>query len=339
MKIKNLVFLIIFLLSATHIFAQADIENLVKEGIELHENGNYEAAIETYKKALEIDPKSTLVNYEIALSYFTKGDYEEAVTYSDVVLEQDEDFTLQAYLTKGSALDMLGRTPESIKLFEKAINETGGHYLLYYNLGLNYYKMNDFDDARENVIQAIEFNPNHSSSHLMLAKIHYKKGNPVQSLLATYYFLFLEPDSQRSPVAHAMLQENFGGNVSKDENKPNTINITYSPSDDSQFGAAELMISMLVASNSLEKNEGKTDDELFVENTESLFKILGEQQKKESKEIWWTFYTPFFYDLARSEHLETFCKYITQGSNENSRNWLVENESQLSDFAAWLEGQ
>lgn len=339
MKLKNFVFLITFLLTAPMVFAQSDLENLVKEGIELHENGNYEEAIETYKKALVIDPKSTLVNYEIALSYFTKGDYEEAVKYSDVVLKQDEDFILQAYLTKGSALDLLGRTQESIKLFEKGIKEKGGHYLLYYNLGVNYYKMNDFANTQENVIQAIEHNPNHPSSHLMLAKIHKQKGNPVQSLLAAYYFLFLEPDSQRSLVAHSMLQENFGGNVSKDEDKPNTINIMYSPNNDSQFGAAELMISMLEASKSLEKNDGKTDDELFVENTESLFKILGELKKKKNKEIWWTFYTPFFYDLARSEHLGTFCKYITQASNENSRNWLIENENKLNDFAVWLTDQ
>lgn len=339
MKIKNFVFLITSLLSATLVFAQSDIENLVKEGIELHDNGNYEKAIETYKKALEIDPNSALVNYEIALSYFSKGNYEAAVKYSDVVLGQNKDYMLQAYLTNGSALDMLGSTQESINLFEKAIKETGGHYLLYYNLGVNYYKMNDFDNTQESIIQAIEVNPNHTSSHLMLAKIHNQKGNPIQSLLATYYFLFLEPDSQRSIVAYAMLQENFGGNVSKDEENPNTINIIYSPNDDNEFSGVELMISMLEASKSLEGNEDKTEDELFVENTEQFFKILGEQQKKESKEIWWSFYTPFFHDLARSEHIETFCKYITQGSNENSRNWLVENEIQLSDFAAWLTDQ
>src|SRR5690606_36703391 len=135
---------------------------------------------------LKLDPESALVNYEIALSYFTKGDYKEAIKYSDIVLNQNKDYMLHAYITKGSALDMLGETKESIKLFEKAIKKTKGHYMLYYNLGLNYDKLNDLDNAEENVIRAIENNPNHSSSHLILANIHTQKGNSVQTFLATH---------------------------------------------------------------------------------------------------------------------------------------------------------
>ncbi|HBU76946.1 MAG TPA: hypothetical protein DEF18_02490 [Muricauda sp.] len=337
MKIIQTGFLIAIVLFSTTIFAQSEIEAFVQEGIQYHDSGDYEKAIETYQKALKLDPKSTLVNYEIALSYFTKGDHKEAIKYSDVVLKQNEDYLIPAYITKGSSLDMLGKTKESIKLFKKAIKKTDGHYLLHYNLGLNYFKTNDLDAAEENVLKAIELNPNHSSSHLMLAHIHNQKGNSVQTLIAAHYFLFLEPNSNRALEAYAMLQNNFGGNVSKDENKANTINILLSSNNDSQFGAAELMVSMLEASKSLEENEGKTDDEMFVQNTEKFFKILGELKKKKDKEIWWTFYTPFFYDLAKSEHLETYCKYISQIGNENSRKWIAENESQLNEFDKWLK--
>ncbi|WP_411768380.1 tetratricopeptide repeat protein [Winogradskyella sp. A3E31] len=334
---KRLFGFIILLLLSINSFAQSDIENLVKEGIQYHDNREYDKAIETYKRALKIAPNSTLVNYEIALSYFSKGDYKEAVKYSDVVLKQDKDLLLQAYMTKGSALDMLGKTKESIKLFNKAIKKTEGHYLLYYNLGLNYYKISDLENAEDNIIKAIELNPNHSSSHLILASIHNQKGNSVQTLLSSHYFLFLEPNSQRSLDAYSILQKNFGGNVSKDKEKPNTINILLSPNNDSQFGAAELMVSMLEASKSLEENEGKSDDEMFVENTEKFFKVLGELKKKKNKEIWWTFYTTFFYDLAKSEHLETYCKYITQIGNENSKNWIAENTDALNKFDEWLK--
>ena len=337
MKKKHLELILALLFITIQSFAQSNIENFVKEGIKYHDNGNYDKAIETYKKALKIDSESTLVNYEISLSYFTKGDFKEAIKYSDVVLEQNKDYMLQAYMTKGSALDMLGKTKESIKLFEKAIKKTEGHYLLYYNLGLNHYKLNDLDNAEKNVIKAIEQNPNHSSSHLILANINNQKGNAVQTLLATHFFLLLEPNTNRSSEAYLMLQENFGGNVSKDSTKPNTINIMLSSSNDSQFGAAELMVSMLEASKSLEKNEGKTEDVLFVENTESFFKILGELKKEKNKEIWWTFYTTFFYDLAKSEQLNTYCKYITQSSNENSKKWLAENEKKLIELDKWLK--
>lgn len=330
-------FTLIILCVSIQIFAQSNIEGYVKKGVQYHDNGEYDKAIETYKKALELDPKSTLVNYEIALSYFTKGDYEKAIEYSDVVLKQKSDLMMQAYLTKGSALDVLGKTKESIKLFEKAIKETGDHYLLYYNLALNYFKTSELDKAEPNLIKAIELNPNHASSHLMLANIHNQQENPVQTLLAVHYFLFLEPNSNRSYEAFQMLQNNFGGNVTKDTDNPNNINILLSPNDDSQFGAAELMISLLEASKSIEENEGKTEDEMFIENTDSFFTMMGELKKKENNDIWWAFYTTFFYALANSEHMETYCKYISQSGNENSQKWLVENETKLINFDTWLK--
>src|SRR5690606_34592128 len=155
--------------------------------------------------------------------------------HSDVVINQNGAHLIEAYMVKGSALDMQGKTKASIKLFEKAIKKSDGHYLLFYNLALNHFKVNDFEKAEKNVIKAIESNPDHSSSHLMLANIHNQKGNVVQTLLSTYYFLFLEPNSQRSIGAYQMLTENFGSNVTKDDSKPNEINIMVSPNDDNQF--------------------------------------------------------------------------------------------------------
>lgn len=336
---KQLTFILMLLCASTQITAQSTIEDYVREGIPYHDKGEYDKAIEIYKKALALDSKSTLANYEIALSYFSKGDYDLAIEYSDKVLKQKSDFMLEAYMTKGSSLDILGKTKESIKLFEKAIQQTGGHYLLYFNLGLNYYNASDLEKAEANAIKAIELNPGHATSHLMLANIHNQKGNSVQTLLAVHYFLFMEPNSNRSPAAFQILQNNFGGNVSKNEEKPNTINIFFSPGEDSEFAPAELMISLLEASKSLEENEGKTEDEMFIKNTSSFFSILGELKKEEHKGVWWAFYVPFFYDLAKSEHLETYCKYITQSGNENSQKWLAEHETELTNFDTWLKNR
>jgi len=53
-------------------FGQYKLESLVEVGIKYHDNGEFEKAIVTYKQALKIDPKSTLVNYEISMSYLLK---------------------------------------------------------------------------------------------------------------------------------------------------------------------------------------------------------------------------------------------------------------------------
>lgn len=337
MKIRQLGIVVVLLFVFIQSIAQSDIEDYVKEGVQYHDEGQYDKAIKAYKKALKIDSKSPLINAEIALSYFTKGDYKKAIKHCDVVIKHNKDYLMQAYMTKGSALDMLGKSKESIELFKKAIKKTEGHYLLYYNLALNYYKINELDNAEKNVIKVIETNPQHSSSHLMLANIHNQRGNTIQTLLAVHYFLFLEPKTQRSPEAYRLLRKKFRGNVSRDKDKSDSINISFSPNDTNQFAAAELMISMLEASKSLDKNKGKTDDEMFVENTGSFFKILGEMKEEKNNEIWWGFYTTFFYEIAKSDHLETYCMYITQSGNKNAKKWVAKNESKLNDFNEWLK--
>jgi len=123
MKIIQTGFLIAVVLFSTKIFAQSEIEAFVQEGIQYHDSGDYEKAIETYQKALKLNPKSTLVNYEIALSYFTKGDYKEAVKYSDIVLKQNKDYLLPAYITKGSSLDMLAKPKNRSNYLKKPLRK------------------------------------------------------------------------------------------------------------------------------------------------------------------------------------------------------------------------
>lgn len=337
MTVKQLALVVAFLIVSTHSFAQLNIDYFIEEGIQHHDDGNYDKALTSYKKALEIDPNSAVVHYEMAYTYFAKGDLEKAIKYADAVLKQDKDYKLQAYLVKGSALDLQGKTKQSIKLFEKAIKTTEGHYLLYYNLGLNYYNLNELDEAEETIIKAIEINPNHASSHLILAYIHDKKGNRVQSLLASHYFLLLEPASNRSAEAYAMLRDNYSSNVTKDPNNPKSININLAMNNTGQFNTIEMMLALMEASKSTEANEGKTEDEMFIENTTSFFKFMGESKKKRNKEIWWSLYSPFFYKLAQSEHMETYCHYISQSGNEPSKVWLDENEAKLLEFSNWLE--
>jgi len=315
--------------------SQADVQELVEKGIKLHDSGEYDLAIRTYQKALKLDPESELVNYELALSYLELKEYKKTIKHTDVVLKQKSKFSQGAYVIKGSALDMQGKTKKSIALFKKALKETGEDYLLYYNLALNYFKLGDYKNAEENAINAIYVNPNHASSHLLLANMHYIQENPVQTLLASYYFLFLEPNTTRSDNAFELLEETFGSKISKDKDDPKVTTINLSTN--SEFATAELSISMIKASTDLEKNELLTDAAKFELNTKSFFSIMGGLNNENKKDIWWSFYTPFFDEIAESEHLSTYCSFISQGSGDKFGLWFHENEAAVKKFSEWVE--
>ncbi len=325
------------LLISTFLYSQISVDSLVEVGIQYHDNGEFIQAIETYKTALEIEPNSPLVNYEIALTYMYSGDYQNAIKHSDKVIKKNDKYLLQAYLVKGSCLDYLGKTKESIKLFKKGIKKFGDDHLLYYNLGYNYYNIKEFDKAEEAFIKAINTKANHASSHLFLGYLMYEKNQRVQSLLSLHFFLLLEPNSERSQNAYNLLQSQLSGGVERNQEEPGKIDIFLSPDQlKSEFGTIDMMITILEASKSLEENEGKSDDQMFIENTTSFFKILGEHKTKENTGFWWDFYVPFFYLIAESEHIDTYCYYISQSTKETAADWLKENEKRVTDFAKWL---
>ena len=330
---------IVAILATISCFGQSEIDSLVQIGIQYHDNGEYKKAIEVYNEALKIDPKSTLANYELALTYMYSGNNENAIKHSDVVINQNEDHILDAYITKGSSLSNLGKVEEALAIFNEALEKFGENGMLCYNMGISYSKINDSKNAELAFINAIKNKPSHASSHISLAVIEYQQNKRVESLLSLYYFLFLEPSSKRAETAYKLLKEQLGGNAKKDKNDKNSITIFVDPKAlESEFSLAEFVLATQEALNMSKENKKKTPEELFIETTKSFFTVLGELKENGQKaSIWWDFYVPFFYDLAKSKHIDTFCYFISMHSNDKALEWLKNNTKKVEEFEKWLK--
>lgn len=318
---------------------ESKVRQHIQEGIKLHDSGEYKKAIDEYKKALKVDPKNPGVHYEIASSYFAMKNYKKAIEYSDNVIGSKSEFVDMAYIVKGSALDLLGKPKDAIKSYKKGIKENPDSYMLHYNLALTYFNQEDDKNAEESCMKAIELNRSHPTSHLLLGSIMHAKNKRVQTLLAYYHFLMLEPTSERAKGVYAALVELQQKGVSKEDNNTTVINISMpDKKDGDEFSAAELMISMLEASKSLEENEGKSEEVLFYENTESFFTILGELKDKQ-KSFWWETYVDFFYAMVNAKHTEAFCYYISlaKEDTEEVTDWLEDNEDKIEEFSNWYD--
>lgn len=331
-SIWTILFSTVFLFTA---YSQSgEVEQIVQKGIELYDEGDYKGAVEQYKKALKIDKESPLANYEIAMAYYALKDYENAVKYSDNVINAKADLMEQAYIINGSALDLQGKSKEAIKVYTKAIKAFPKSHLLCYNLALTHYKLKDYKKTESAIQDALKINPGHSSSHLLLAYLMSDQGSRVKTLLALYNFLLVEPTGNRAESAFELLTDELQKGVKKGDD--NSISITLTDNGESdEFQAAELMLSLLAASDGLEENEGKTEYELFTSNNESFFAVLGEL-KKDSKGFWWEFYVDFFYAMKNEGHVEAFSYYISLSKgDENIDKWLESNSEKLDAFSNW----
>lgn len=329
----NITFIIPMIFMVNTVFGQdKKVESLIQEGIEQHDNGEYKKAIEIYQKALKIDPNSSLANYEISLSYFTSKDYKNAEAYSKKVIDLDNDHILAAYITYGNSLDMQGQKKQAIEAYEKAM-EDFDNYLLYYNHAIACFNSGDTDKAYESALKAIENNSSHGSSHLVLSKIMEIQGSRIKAMLPLYYFLLLEPNSSRSKIEYQRLKDFMSLGIS--QKSESEVNAVIPMDDDTDFSAAEMMVSLSNVSNSLEGNKEKSDLELFVENNDRIFKILGEL-KKENSGFWWEFYVPLFYEMAEMELTRPFSYYISLSQGDEIIRWIEDNEDEFQSFENWI---
>lgn len=85
----------------------------IKAGNLFYEQGDYVASEEKYKEALEKDPESDIVNFNLGAALYKKEQYQEAKDYfQKVFLSEDEQLKLSAYYNSGNALYKMGISEE-----------------------------------------------------------------------------------------------------------------------------------------------------------------------------------------------------------------------------------
>jgi len=332
--VKYLLYCFISLITLAVSGQEEQVKSLINKGIQYHDSQQYDLAIKEYQKALAIDPNSSLANYEIAFSYLSYKDYENAELHSKKVIDSNNGHVLEAYIAYGNALDLQGKSDKAIKAYENGIKDYD-HYLLHFNHAMACFNAGKIDKAYNSAINAINNNSSHASSHLILSKIMDHKKSRIQAMLPLYFFLMIEPDSERAGIEYEILRKYLDQGVTKKDDK--NIDVIVPFSDDTGFGAAEMMISMVKASENLEENKVKSDLELFALHNDKIFKMLGEL-KNDNTGIWWDFYVTFFYNLANENLTTPFSYYISLSQGDDSSKWLEENNQELERLAKWMQG-
>lgn len=333
----------------------AAAEELIGEGVELHDEGKFKEAIEKYNEALTIDPNSILATYELSLSYLALQDYENASRYSTEVINSDnKQLSSGAYAVKSEALAGMDKVDEAIALLQEGLIKNGDEYLLHFNLALNFYNKTDVGKALEHVKRAIDLDKTHSGAFLLNAHALNDKGLWVQSILSYQMFLLLEPDSKRSKNAFEEML--YLMQIKKPEepaapgsfiqqqmmrNQPDSVLHTEKiPPLTIEEGLNRNLVYHAITTtlnslhNSSDEHDGFT---LFKTVNREIMHILIRESKGAKEGVFWTFYIPFFSHIAESEYYDTFCRYISVSYFPESLEWWQENPAEAVNFVIWFE--
>jgi Tfp pilus assembly protein PilF len=135
---------------------------LLQQAYKAQMEGDYEGAIELYKKSLELHPTAEAHTF-LGWTYHFQGKVDEAIAECKRAIEVDPDFG-NPYNDIGAYLIALGRNDEAIPWLERATEAPRydpRHYP-YFNLGRVYYAKGMINRAREYFQEALRIEPRYT---------------------------------------------------------------------------------------------------------------------------------------------------------------------------------
>lgn len=312
-------------------------QQLIREGVDLHDRRDYDGAISRYEQVLKENPNNALALYEMSFSYFEKKDYRKSLEVAYRLAQFKSDLLPRVYVQIGNAFDELGEPKKAVETYKAGLKLFPSDFLIHYNLAITYNKLGDYEGARASLKKSAGLNPQHPSSQLLLAALFNRGSYRTPALLAACRFLVLEPNTDRSERALALTRQIMQAGVSagKNDNEINIFLDTSAKKDEGDFGGIDLAISLTKAAEKTEKNQNKSAMQLLVGSFETVFAILGEQ-KGDSSKFTWKYYVPYFVELKKQGHVEAFV-YFTNRRNGDAQvsQWLLHNQGKVQSFLAW----
>jgi tetratricopeptide (TPR) repeat protein len=339
---KKLIILLLAFALVNPSFSQDDVNALIEEGIQLHDKGEYEAAIAKYDQVLKNNPSNTRALYEKSYTLMLMKKYEECEVIC-IQLLKTNDYRKEVIVQYGSLLDMTNRQKESLEVYNKGIKEFPDFFLLYYNKGITLSGLSRDEEAMESFQHALKYKPLHASSHNAIGRM-IKKDNRIPAIMAFVTFLIVEPQTERAAQNLNSLNALVTKGVQQKDSGNVSISIDAALLDDKKkkrendFSNTELIFSLTSAMDNSEPFKNENDAERLKRKLDFLVSSMAEGKKK-GKGFFWDFYVPFFADMKSKEFLGTACYIVHAGAGkEEIKQWIKDNEDKVTDFYAWVKG-
>ena len=153
----------------------------------------YEKAIEAYQKAIELNPEDAGVYYNMGISYDNIEAYEKAIeAYQKAIELNPED--ARAYNNMGVSYENLERYVEAIEAYQKAIELNPEDASAYNNMGVSYENLERYVEAIEAYQKAIELNPEDARAYNNMGDSYSKKNAHLKAIEAYQKAIELNPE-------------------------------------------------------------------------------------------------------------------------------------------------
>ncbi|MBS1818271.1 MAG: tetratricopeptide repeat protein [Acidobacteria bacterium] len=323
----------------------ADQESVLREGIELHDKGEFDQAIAKYNEVLAKSPGNVTALFELAYSYLAKRDFAQSFATAQKGAEYTSDLLPMFYDLMASSLDGEGKPEQAIEMYRKGLALAPDAAQLYFNMAVTYREsLNRPDEARAALEHAAALDPMHPGAHLLLGQLLQSSGYPTPAFLALSTFLLLDPGGAqglqgyglwravlKGPVA--AVPDYVGPDAGMRTNRPTASQKT----DQGDFGAFESQLPASYTAFMRKLDGGTPEIQALVAQVDQLLATLPKTQAGTTAPSFVTrHYVPFFVALKQQNFVEPFVYWASQRAPvPGVVDWLQANEPRVRAFLGW----
>ncbi|MBN2813439.1 MAG: tetratricopeptide repeat protein [Bacteroidales bacterium] len=303
-------------------------DSLIERANQLHDSGQYHEAIAMLNKVVITDPSYSTACYELALNYYSLGDYNLALTFCNKAefLQYDHPFL---YSLKGSILNVSGRTNEGIAVINSALRKWPCNQNLLYNLGLCYLTAGKPDTAEQMLLRSVVFYPYHTRSHLAIAKANLAMGRIAESYLAYNMAILINP----STYTIMEMENAIGG---KSDILPRAYLYPYSP--EFQQGKWKDIKYLLQSELAFSKEFDYPYDLDFTFTRQSLMLFRSLRYDRSDTSVYNRLYTRLFQEIYEKDMFETYINYCMNNmGSTTASDWNRKNPGKIDAFIQWAQ--
>lgn len=281
----------------------------LQEGIRLHDEGQYDAAVAKYREVQQGDTLYILALYEEGLSLIENKQYTEAIAPLERCLQEPFDDRVMALINLGIAHDHAGNLDRSLAYFAQAEREYPYNNMVHYNRAITLLRAKRGDEALADLQKSVQLNPKHPATHLRLGYLAAANGGTTQAALALNTFLALEPSGERAFIALRDLEGILMGTFTPEEK----VKADIHPNRTDDFAELDLVLANKVSLRDKYKYPHKKVDVKVLRQTHLLLNEFT--YNPDDKGFWMQTYGPVVASLQSTGRVNDFLLLMVANFN------------------------
>jgi Flp pilus assembly protein TadD len=183
----------------------AELAKLFEEGVAAAQSGDYDAAIASFERVLELAPESPEANFNLGVANEKKGNVDVAVSLYRKAAELRPDYS-DPYLGLANIYTSGKQWSEAMEVLERAFELLPTDTTVAFNLGAVAMNMDDAATAQAAFERILAVDPGHADAHYQLGMVFVNQANNEEAIVHLENYLELEPDGPNAATAQGILE-------------------------------------------------------------------------------------------------------------------------------------